>query len=133
MAPVFLTLDEVLSLHSDQVRRYGGTDGVRDLSVLSSALGAPKASFAGEYLHQSLSEMAAAYLYHLVRNHPFVDGNKRTALAAALLCLWLNGHVVEAGEDELTDLVLGVAAGRAPKSEVAELLRRHGRPRRGAR
>ncbi len=91
MNPTFLTLDEVLALHEDQITRYGGRRGVRDLGLLISALGTPSATFDGRFLHDDLFEMAAAYLYHLARNHPFVDGNKRTAFAAALVFLWING------------------------------------------
>ncbi|TMA39575.1 MAG: type II toxin-antitoxin system death-on-curing family toxin, partial [Deltaproteobacteria bacterium] len=72
--PRFLTLDEVLAIHSDQVRQYGGSGGIRDVGLLSSALAMPRASFGGQYLHPSLHEMAAACLLHLVQNHPFIDG-----------------------------------------------------------
>jgi death on curing protein len=125
MADTFLTLDEVLALHEDQIRRYGGAAGLRDAALLSSAVATPRATFDGELLHGTLFERAAAYLYHLARNHPFVDGNKRTALAACLAFLWLNDHEVEAGEDELTDLVIGVAAGRVSKAQVAVFLEEH--------
>lgn len=125
MDPVFLTLDEVLALHQDQIRRYGGTLGVRDLDLLSSALGAVSASFGGRFLHGSLFEMAAAYVFHIASNHPFLDGKKRTALAAALIFLWMNDLEIEAEEDELTDLVLGVAEGRASKAEVAVFFQSH--------
>ena len=118
-APLFLTLDEALLIHADQIRRYGGSHGVRDLGLLSAALAMPEASFGGVYLHPSLAEMAAAYLYHIARNHPFLDGNKRAALATALAFVWLNDRHLEAGEDELTDLVVGVAAGRVAKAEAA--------------
>jgi death-on-curing protein len=117
--PLFLTLDEALLIHADQVRRYGGSHGVRDLGLLSSALAMPEASLGGLYLHPSLAEMAAAYLFHIAQNHPFLDGNKRSALAAALAFLWLNDQRLDADEDELTDLVMGVAAGRVGKAEVA--------------
>lgn len=125
MGPVFLSLEEVLALHDDQLRRYGGAGGLRDLGLLSSAVAIPKATFGGELLHQSLFETAAAYLFHIARNHPFLDGNKRTALAAALVFLWLNDQEIEAGEDELTELVLGVAEGRVSKAEVAVFLKGH--------
>jgi death-on-curing protein len=118
-APLFLTLDEALLIHADQIRRYGGSHGVRDLGRLSAALAMPEASFGGVYLHPSLAEMAAAYLYHIARNHPFLDGNKRAALATALAFVWLDDRRLEAGEDELTDLVVGVAAGRVAKAEAA--------------
>ena len=118
-APLFLTLDEALLIHADQIRRYGGSHGVRDLGLLTAALAMPEASFGGVYLHPSLAEMAAAYLYHIARNHPFLDGNKRAALATALAFVWLNDRHLEAGEDELTDLVVGVAAGRVAKAQAA--------------
>jgi death-on-curing protein len=117
--PVFLTLDEVLAIHADQIRRYGGSHGVRDMGLLSSALAMPQASFGGVYLHTSLAEMAAASLFHVAQNHPFVDGNKRAALAAALAFIWLNDQRLDAGEHELTELVMGIAAGRVGKSEAA--------------
>jgi death-on-curing protein len=129
--PQFLALDEVLALHADQIRRYGGRPGLRDVTLLSSAIAMPAATYRGEYLHQGLAEMAAAYLFHVCRNHPFIDGNKRASLAAALTFLWLNRMRFKASEDELTELVMGVAAGRIGKPEVAVLLtqrtRRRGR------
>jgi death-on-curing protein len=120
--PLFLTLDEVLAIHADQIRRYGGSHGVRDVGILGSALAMPQASFGGVRLHASLAEMAAAYLFHVAQNHPFVDGNKRTALAAALAFIWLNDQRLEAGEDELAELVMGIAAGRLGKADAAVFL-----------
>lgn len=131
MGLVLLTLDEVLALHEDQIRRYGGSPGLRDSGLLSSALGAVSATFEGKLLHQGLFEMAAAYLFYLAQNHPFVDGNKRTALAAALTFLWMNDVAVEAEEGALTDLVLGVARGETTKAEVAVFLQEHSQPRSG--
>jgi death-on-curing protein len=125
----FLTLDDVLSLHADQIARYGGSPLVRDVGLLESAVATPSATFGGELLHPSLEEQAAAYLFHLLKNHPFVDGNKRTGLVAMLAFLGLNGRQLHAPDDDLTDLVLGVAEGRVTKSEVAVFVRRHGRPR----
>jgi death-on-curing protein len=89
------------------------------MGLLSSALAMPQASFGGVYLHTSLAEMAAAYLFHVAQNHPFVDGNKRAALAIALVFVWLNDHRLEAVEDELTELVMSLAAGRVGKADVA--------------
>jgi death-on-curing protein len=123
--PVFLTLDEVLSLHAEQVERYGGSTGLRDLGLLESALAAARATFGGEFLHGSLPEMAAAYLFHLVRNHPFVDGNKRAGLAAAFAFLGLNGLWLEADPDELAEQVLGVAGGKTTKADLAVFIHRH--------
>jgi death on curing protein len=124
-APVFLTLDEVLALHADQIERYGGSPGIRDAGPLESALAAPQASFDGAYLHPSVPEMAAAYLFHLVKNHPFLDGNKRTGLAAALAFLGLNGLWLEADPGAVADLVIALASGKADKAEVAVFLKTH--------
>jgi death-on-curing protein len=127
--PEFLTLDEVLGIHADQIRRYGGTGGLRDLGLLRSALAMPQTTFDDEFLHGTLFEMAAAYLFHLARNHPFVDGNKRTALMCALVFLGLNGHRLEADPDAVYRLVDGVASGDVDKAEVAVFLREHAIPR----
>jgi death-on-curing protein len=117
--PDFLTLDEVLALHAEQVDRYGGSPGLRDLGLLESALATPRATFGEEYLHGSLPEMAAAYLFHLVRNHPFVDGNKRTGLASAIAFLGLNGLWLDADPERLGELVVAVAQGTATKADLA--------------
>ena len=123
--PTFLTLDEVLALHQDQIHRYGGTPGIRDQGLLSSALGTVAATFGGEFLHPSLHEMASAYLFHITQKHPFLDGNKRVGLAAALVFLWMNDVEIEADEADLTNLVLGVAEGHVSKSEVAVFFLKH--------
>ena len=130
MTVVFLTLDEVLALHADQIERYGGRPGIRDIGLLQSALGVPTATFEGRFLHGSLHEMAAAYLFHLVRDHPFVDGNKRVGLAALLVFLGLNSLWLEADPAELEHLVREVAAGKISKAEIAVFVQRHIRTRR---
>ncbi len=124
MEPRFLTMSEVLLILEDQVRHYGGTYGVRDPALLSSALAMPSSSFEGEYLHKNLFQQAAAYAFHLCQNHPFVDGNKRTALAAALVFLELNGIELEDPKEELYELMMEVASGRASKAEVAKKFQR---------
>jgi death-on-curing protein len=98
--------------------------------LLESAVAMPAATFGGQLVHDSLDEQAAAYLFSLVKNHPFVDGNKRTGLVAMLAFLGLNGRRLVAADDELTDLVLGVAAGRMSKADVAVFVRQHWRARR---
>ncbi len=123
--PDFLTLDEVLGIHADQIRVYGGASGLRDLALLRSAIAMPETRFDDEYLHPSVFEMAGAYLFHLARNHPFVDGNKRTTLMCALVFLGLNGQQLRADPDDLYSLVDGVAAGEVDKAEVSVFLRRH--------
>lgn len=123
MTTTYLTLDEVLAIHADQIERYGGALGVRDRAGLESALAMPRAGFGGEMLHPTLFEQAAAYFFHVARNHPFVDGNKRVALAVALVFLGLNDVEIDAGEDELVELVLGIATGERTKAEAAQFLK----------
>lgn len=125
MAVEYLTLDEVLAIHAHQIQRYGGRLGLRDRPLLSSALAMARATFAGEELHASLAEKGGAYLFHLVKNHPFVDGNKRVGLAACLVFLRLNGIAIRATDDELVDLVMGVAEGSRSKADVAVFLSSH--------
>jgi death-on-curing protein len=124
--PWFLSLDDVLAIHEDQLRRYGGARGIRDITLLESALGLPRATFGQEFLHPTLFEMAAAYLFHIARNHPFVDANKRSALACALAFLWMHDIRVEAPEDALYELVIGAAVGNSSKSAIAVFLAEHG-------
>ena len=123
MYPTFLSLAEILEIHHDQIERYGGTGGLRDLGLLQSALAMPAAAFGGQYLHGDLYEMAAAYLFHIVQNHPFLDGNKRTGAVAAIVFLFLNGIELTAEEAEFERLVWDVARGSASKSAVADFLR----------
>jgi len=126
---VFLTLDEVIALHADQIERYGGRPGIRDLGLLQSALGTPSAAFEERFLHEGLHEMAAAHLFHIVRNHPFVDGNKRVGLMVLLAFLGLNSRRLDANAQEVEDLVLGIARGRVSKAETAVFVQQHLRPR----
>src|SRR6185369_192349 len=101
MRPEFLTLDEVLEIHRDQIVRYGGSMGVRDMGLLQSALAQPQATFERQFLHHDIFEMAAAYLFHIVQNHPFIDGNKRVGVAAALVFLLLNDCDIKATNNEI--------------------------------
>jgi death-on-curing protein len=122
---LFLTLDEVFVIHEEQMRLFGGPSGLRDAGLLQSAMGNVEATFDGVYLHESIFEMAAAYLCGICRNHPFLDGNKRTAAAAALMFLDINGIDVSADENDLYDLVIGVAEGQVSKAAVAVFLQAH--------
>ncbi len=121
----FLDVEDVLTVHTDQVNLYGGDPGVRDLGLLESAVAQPRAAYGGEYLHHGLFEMASAYLFHIVQNHPFLDGNKRTGAVAALVFLDLNGIEIEAPPGSLYDLTLSVATGQTGKAEIAEFFRSH--------
>ncbi len=117
-------MGEVLLILQDQIRRYGGAYGVRDPQLLSSALAMPSATFEGTYLHGNLYEQAAAYAFHICQNHPFVDGNKRTALASALVFLSLNGIDLEDPKEELYHLMMDVSGKGKGKAEIAAVFRR---------
>lgn len=125
MTPEFLTIEDVLDIHADQIQRYGGDAGVRDMGLLLSALAIPPSTFDGAFLHGTLSDMAAAFLFHIVQNHPFVDGNKRVGTVSAIVFLDLNGVNVEVDEDVLASLVLSVAQGTTDKGKIAKFLRDH--------
>jgi len=122
---LFLTLDDIIESPLNQIDTYGGSHGIRDIGLLESAIAQPEASFGGQYLHADIFEMAAAYLYHLVMNHPFVDGNKRVGLEAALIFLEINNENLKASDQELVDLVLKTTAGQVGKREIAEFFRSH--------
>ena len=121
----FLTLDDALEVHRDQIERYGGTLGVRDNGLLESASAAPQSGFGGHYLHADLFEMASAYLFHLVQNHPFLDGNKRVGAAAALTFLAMNGIETKILNQALVQIVLSVAQGRTEKMAIADFFRQN--------
>ncbi len=121
MEPLFLTLDEMVEIHSQQIENYGGSDGLRDPAALESATATPMATYDGHYLHPTVPAMAAAYLFHVCQNHPFVDGNKRTGANAAVTFLIMNDWDLDFSEDEFADLVLSVAAGAISKPALTDL------------
>lgn len=127
MAPKFLEVAEVLEIHHDQIERYGGLHGLRDVGLLESALAMPRAGVGGEYFHTDVFEMAAAYIFHLVKNHPFLDGNKRVGAAAGIVFLLTNEVDVRMTDNELVVLILSVAEEKRSKSEVAAFLKKHAR------
>lgn len=122
--PQFLDVDDVLEIHATQLEVYGGGDGLRDCGLLESAVAQPQASFGGELAHEGLFAMAAAYLFHIVKNHPFVDGNKRTGLLAAIVFLDVNGIGIDHPSEALYELTMGVAEGRIDKTAAAVELER---------
>lgn len=120
----FLSLEDVLEIHKNQIELYGGTNEMRSTELLQSALAQPQAGFAGQYLHSTIYEMAAAYAFHICQNHPFVDGNKRTALTSSLVFLEFNGITILDPENKLIDLMLGVSQGKISKQEIANFLKK---------
>jgi death on curing protein len=107
--------------------RYGGAGGLRDINLLSSAIAMPYASFSHEFLHADLYAMAAVYAFHISQNHPFIDGNKRTALAPALVFLEMNGITVSDRAEKLYNAILSLAQGKLTKTDLAKLLRSLGK------
>lgn len=126
--PVFLGLDEVLEIHNDQIKRYGGRAGIRELALLKSALATPAVSFSGDYLHADIYAMAAAYLFHIVRNHPFIDGNKRTGAVASVVFLMMNGGELITDEETFENIVLSVAEGAIDKAGITQFFRDNATP-----
>jgi death-on-curing protein len=123
--PTFLQLDQILRLHQSLIDHYGGMDGVRDTGLLESAIAQPQAGFGGEYLHGDIFMKAAAYMFHLVQNHPFLDGNKRIGAASAIVFLAVNDVQIDNDEDGLIALTLSVATGQLGKDEIADWFRQH--------
>jgi death-on-curing protein len=126
--PFFLSVDDVLSLHTDQLERYGGLPGVRDAGALEAAVEMPRATFGGEYLHSDLFSMAAAYAFHIAESQAFVDGNKRTGLNAALVFLLMNGWEVVDERGRLYDAMIAIAVRQLDKTGLAQLLQELARP-----
>lgn len=127
--PRFLSTDEVLTLHETAIDAYGGSHGIRDAGLLDSALATPRQGFGGKFVHDFPFGMAAAYLFHVCANHPFVDGNKRTALASCIAFLRLNGWNLIASEDSAVAMVLEAAKSARSKEQVTDWLQQNVRER----
>ena len=108
-------------IHSSMIERYGGSHGLRDKNLLESALEMPKSGFGGAHFHTTIFEMAAAYLFHLVKNHPFVDGNKRIGFGCADLFLAMNQIELTMSEDQAVDLTMRVASETVSKADIAKM------------
>lgn len=115
----FLTLAKVKIIHLEQINKYGGLHGIRDINLLDSALHYPQATFDQHYVHQDIYHMAAAYAFSIIKNHPFLDGNKRTGLAAALLFLDFNDITLETSQEELFDMAMQIAVSKISEEEIA--------------
>ncbi len=121
--PVFLDVEDVLLIHEEQLARYGGSPGIRDRGLLESAVAMPRATAGGEFAHEDLFAMAAAYAFHIAQNQPFVDGNKRMGLLAALVFLDLNGVEIADPEGRLYDAMIAIAERKLDKPGMGHLLR----------
>jgi death-on-curing protein len=124
----YLTATEVLLLHARLIQRIGGSGGVRDMALLESALGRPQATFDGDELYPDLWSKAAALMHSLIRNHPFVDGNKRTSLTATAIFLELNGYHLATSSESVLAFVRRVVRGDMELEEIAIWLEAHSDP-----
>jgi death-on-curing protein len=122
---IYLTLEDVLEIHRQVIAEPGGATGIRDVGLLDSAIHRPQASFAGIDLYPGLAEKAAALMHSLILNHPFLDGNKRTAFTAADVFLRLNGWKLAANEDELFKFVTAVADGQMSFEQIGPWIKTH--------
>lgn len=121
----FLAVEQVETLHQLQIDSFGGSHGVRDQGLLLSALAQPESGYGDQYFHKDLFEMAAAYLFHLIKNHAFHDGNKRIAALVAAVFLEVNGFKVIANEDDFEKIVLNAAQSLVTKEQIADFFRRN--------
>lgn len=121
----YLTPEQVLFIHSRLIKLTGGEHGVRDLSMLLSALGRPYASFDDKDLYPDLFSKAAALMDSLIRNHPFMDGNKRSAITATGIFLAINGYTLVVEDEEMVRFTLACAQSQAALDEIMEWLKRH--------
>jgi len=122
---VFLSVEAVFEIHRRVIKEFGGDMGLRDRGLLESAVAMPQSTFGGKDLHSSLSEKAAAYHFHLCANHPFVDENKRVAVAAAEVFLLINGLELKANDSEIEAITMGVASGEVSKGQVIKFFRKY--------
>ncbi len=120
----YLTVDQAIKVHDRMIEQHGGLPGIRDLGLLTSAIEMAKSSFDGKKLHRTISEQGAAYLYHVIKNHPFCDGNKRTGAFLPLLFFRMNGIHFHIDPLEYEILVIGVAEGLISKKQIAQFFRK---------
>lgn len=121
--PEWLDVDIVLDFHAEQLALFGGADGIRDLGLLESALARPLNKFG--YGESRIAALAAAYGFGIARNHPFIDGNKRTALASMVVFLGLNGLDLDVAQEDATAMILSLAAGEIGEELLAQWLADH--------
>jgi death-on-curing protein len=119
----FLSVADVIQIHANTIRLEGGSPGLRDHGLLDAAVAMPRQQFGGAYLHEDLAAMAAAYIFHLVKNHSFVDGNKRCAVMAAFVFLDANGVTLGTPPKELEAMIRQVAAGKLTKAGLIQWIR----------
>ena len=128
---IFLTLEQILLIHEDQIDRYGGSHGLRDISLLESAVYRLQTTFGGIDLYPSIFDKAAALVHSLLLNHPFVDGNKRTAIASMLVFLDLNGYFFSISQKELVKTALSIENKKWNINKISLWLKKHAKKMKG--
>ncbi len=118
----YLRIEEVINFHDMLIEKYGGASGLRDLGQLASAVALPQQSFSGVDLHQFPYEKAAAYMYHIIKNRPFIDGNKRTGVFVCFVFMQRNRIPLEFDGDRVEEIAVAVAEGKINKTELSVLL-----------
>lgn len=118
----FITIEQVIEIHDVTIKMVGGLSGIRDISLLKSAVEMPKSMMFGKFLHKTIYDKGAAYLFHIVQNHPFCDGNKRTGAIVTILFLEDNGIKLHFTNEDYEELVVQVACGKKNKNEISEFL-----------
>lgn len=124
---IFITMQEIIDDHAEIIQRYGGLDGIRDMGLLASAIDMPKAALFEKDLHPTIFDKAAAYLFHIICNYPFIDGNKRTGTVIALTFLKQNHIQVKLTEKQmlaLEELVVNTVEGKITKEQIAQFFRK---------
>ena len=127
---VYISLEDLLVIHADQVERYGGSHGIREIRLIESALFRPQSSFGGEDLYPTILEKVAVLAYSLLPNHAFVDTNKRTAMATLLAFLELNNCPLVCSQQQLIDAAIAIEDKTWEKEEIAQWLKNHTKPAR---
>ena len=122
---ILLTVEEILELHSKLIARTGGSDGLRDMGLLESAVYSAQSSFGDEEVYPTAAQKAARLMFALVSNHAFVDGNKRIGVFVMLMTLRLNGIILRYTQQELIDLGMAAASGTAKYDEILEWIQVH--------
>lgn len=124
---IFLTFEQVLAIHDDQIELYGGSHGIRELTLFESAIMRPQTTFGGKDLYLSIFEKASVLMHSLIMNHPFIDGNKRTGTVSTLAFLEINGIRIIVGQKELTNISLKIESKNINIKEIASWLKKHSR------
>ncbi len=121
----FLSLSQIMLFHQRLIKQSGGASGLRDIAALESALAQPKMTFDKKELYPSLAEKVAALGYSLIKNHPFLDGNKRLSHAAMEVFLVLNGYEIKAPVSEQEKMIIQLAAGKITRAELVDWVKNH--------